>query len=180
MPCFKRRLNSSIANKSKATLTFNSTKTSFVGTIIAKKLSFYAQANTAIITPSCVENKLASALQNTVNVPLHQSNLFVIKLRSKQSSQYQNKLSFTFKSNQSFMSTWLTEYPKKDKLLLIGRKISTMIQLCFYTALTLIKPQCATLLKLCIKIPILIIRNVVFLYNSEKNRLRKTNNKLSK
>jgi hypothetical protein len=62
MPRLKHRLNTLIANKSKTTPTLNSTKTSFVGTILTKKLSFYVVANIAIITPSCVENKLASAL----------------------------------------------------------------------------------------------------------------------
>ena len=62
MPRLKHRLNSLIANKSKTTQTLNSTKASFIGTILTKKLSFYVKANIAKITPSCVENKLASAL----------------------------------------------------------------------------------------------------------------------
>ncbi len=57
----KHRLNSLNVNKSKTTLTLSSTKASFVGTIPTKKLSFYVVTNIAIITPSSVENKLASA-----------------------------------------------------------------------------------------------------------------------
>ncbi len=50
----------------------------------------------------------------------------------------------------------------------------------FYTALTFIKPLCATVLKLHTKKSIQIIKNVVFVYKSEKIRLKKIKDQLSK